>query len=81
LWGVLGTFLGGLGGVEPSIQNPSFLPNIEGEKGEEGPQLSVLNLNIFLLGLTNGEPTSQPAGEEEGEAKSGPKSSDFNNLL
>jgi hypothetical protein len=77
--GVLGTFLGGLGGVEHSLENPEYCPKIEGEgeNGEEGPEQSVLNRNIFLLGLI--VVSEGPAGEE-GEAKSDPKSSDFNNL-
>jgi hypothetical protein len=77
LWGVLGTFLGGLGGVEDSLEIPLSCPKIEGENGELGPEWSVLNLNIFLLGLLN--PPWPPAGEEK-EPKSDPKSSDFNNL-
>lgn len=55
LWGVLGTFLGGLGGVEDSEEEklPEWCPKMEGENGEEGPppEISVLNLSMFLLGL------------------------------
>lgn len=45
-------------------------------EGELGPEFSVLNLSIFLLGLMGEAP---PAGEEK-QPKSAPKSSDFNNL-
>ena len=38
LWGVLGTFRGGFGGVEASLENPLSGPKIEGEKGELGPE-------------------------------------------
>lgn len=78
LWGVLGTFLGGLGGVETSFEREvSVCPKTEGELG---PEFSVLNLSIFLLGLM-GELAHplEPAGEEK-QLKSAPKSSDFNNL-
>lgn len=75
LWGVLGTFRGGLGGVEVSEENPLSWPKTEGEYGEFGPDISVLNRNMFLLGLI-GDP--RPAGEED--PKSDPKSSNLNNL-
>lgn len=74
----MGTFLGGLGGVETSPESPLSIPKMEGEYGELGPECSVLNLSIFLLGL-NGDPMF-PAGEEK-EPKSAPKSSDRNNLM
>nr|GMC92813.1 hypothetical protein Iba_chr05aCG14570 [Ipomoea batatas]GMC94203.1 hypothetical protein Iba_chr05bCG9600 [Ipomoea batatas]GME21700.1 hypothetical protein Iba_scaffold28878CG0010 [Ipomoea batatas] len=51
---------------------------MEDEYGELGPECSVLNLSIFLLGL-NGDPVF-PAGEEK-EPKSAPKSSDLNKLM
>lgn len=76
LLGVLGTFRGGLGGVETSAEFPLSCPKTEGENGELGPECSVLNRSIFLLGL-NGDPL--PAGEEK-HPKSVPKSSAFNNL-
>ena len=38
LWGVLGTFLGGLGVVEDSLEIPLSCPKIEGEYGELGPE-------------------------------------------
>jgi hypothetical protein len=38
LWGVLGTFLGGLGVVEGSLEIPLSCPKIEGEYGELGPE-------------------------------------------
>lgn len=37
LCGVLGTFRGGLGGVEASLEIPLSYPKIEGEYGELGP--------------------------------------------
>lgn len=56
LCGVLGTFRGILGGVEASLVKPLSCPKMEVEYGELGPEeWSVLNLNIFLLGLI-GEP-------------------------
>lgn len=54
-------------------------PKTEGGKGELGPEFSVLNLSIFLLGLMGELAPFVPAGEEK-QSKSDPKSSDFNNL-
>lgn len=77
----MGTFLGGLGGVAASPEAPLSWPKIDGEKGELGPEecCSVLNLNMFLLGL--GEPPLTPPAPKSGDPKSDPKSSVFNNLL
>lgn len=87
LCGVLGTFLGGLGGVDASPDNPPSCPRMEGENGELGPDpwCSVLNRSMFLLGLI-GEgappppPDLAPPATKSPHPKSDPKSSDFSNL-
>jgi len=78
LWGVLGTFRGGFGGVDPSLGTPQSRPRAEGEKGDLGDEYSVLNRKMFLLGLI-----ADPAlpAEEKGDPKSGPNNSCFNNLV